>query len=53
MANVRLEDIKTDANGIVTAPKILAGLPFDQVSQPGKRAEWLRLRKRGWVPAEN
>lgn len=50
---VRLEDIECDADGIVTKPELLAGLPFSQVSQPRKRAEWVRLRKKGWVPAEN
>ncbi len=53
MEEVRLEDIECDEDGIVTAPKLLVGLPFSQVSHPRKRAEWVRLRKKGWVPAEN
>jgi hypothetical protein len=49
---VRLEDIRVDANGIVVAPKILAGLPANQVSHDEKRAKWVRLRKAGRVPIE-
>ena len=50
---VRLEDIRVDAKGIAIAPEILAGLPMEQVLSPKKRAEWVRLRKLGWVTAEN
>ncbi len=49
--DVRFEDIRFDADGLVSEPAILAGLPVDQVASPRKRAEWLRLRKAGLVPA--
>ena len=50
---MRFEDIRFGKNGLVTKPEILAGLPVDQVMSPRKRAEWVRLRKLGYVPAEN
>ncbi len=49
---MRLEDIKLDGNGVVIEPEILAGLPIDQVMSPMKRAMWVWLRKKRWVPAE-
>lgn len=45
--------IRTDAAGIVTAPKILAGLPLNQVMSDGKRAKWVELRSLDLVPSED
>ena len=50
---VEFKDIRTDAAGIVVEPKMLAGLPLAEVAHDDMRAEWVRLRQKGYVPAED
>ena len=50
---VEFKDIRPDRDGVVIAPKILAGLPLVEVVHEDARAECVRLRQKGRVPAED